>query len=70
MLNDKQNIIVPQYILVKDLPDRKAGTIFTWNPVFSKFESEIDEDILVSQWDFKYVVNNQSWFKPINKESI
>src|SRR5690242_3610399 len=61
------------YILLKDLPDVKAGAKFKWNKTFGVYTAEGTgaERIESNNWLFingyprKYVEDNIEWFEPL-----
>lgn len=61
----------PKYQLMKELPDRKAGEIFTYNRFAKKYENGgTSNDLFFSQWDPKYVENNPDWFEEVLEKPI
>jgi hypothetical protein len=49
------------YVLLKDLPDAKAGSEYVYNNTYKRYY--LDGNVLGSYWDAEYVENNPDWFK-------
>ena len=51
------------YILMKDLPDYKAGELFSTEDGKLYVSHSVDEDGTVGKWPARFVENNLAWFK-------
>jgi len=51
------------YILMKDLPDYKAGELFSTEDGKLYVSHSVDEDGTVGKWPARFVENNLTWFK-------
>ncbi len=59
------------YTLLHDLPDYKAGQIFTWHEGLVYYcAADKDARGEIGKWPARFVENNPEWFEPVQKVEV